>query len=209
MTLTRATVTVLVVGALIASASVASTAATNRTEMDASGQSELDAGDRSAVGRDVSDATASPPAQANQTANVTIANQTTSGEQVRIASVTVPDGGFVVVHDARLLEGNVLGSIAGVSAYLEPGTHANVTIPVTAPLNRSQRVIAIAYRDSNGNETFEYRSSEGSVDGPYRTNELVVSDDAFVETANGTTAPAATTTPARTAADVETRSTAG
>ncbi|NHN58010.1 MULTISPECIES: hypothetical protein [Halorussus] len=193
MTLTRTMATLLVVGALLASASAASTAATNRTGLVTS--------DQSTVGSNVFEATASTPVQANETANVTIVNQTTSGDRVRIASVTVPNGGFVVVHDARLLQGNVLGSIAGVSAHLEPGTHANVTVPVTAPLNRSQRVIAIAYRDSNGNGTFDYRSSEGSLDGPYRKNELVVSDDALVETANGTTAPAGTT------ADTGTKST--
>ena len=185
MTLTRTTVTILVVGALIGGASAASTAATNRTELDAS--------DQSTMGSNVSEATASIPVQANETANVTIDNQTTSGDRVRIASVTVPNGGFVVVHDARLLEGNVLGSIAGVSAYLEPGTHTNVTVPVTAPLNRSQRLVAIAYRDTNRNETFEYRSSQGSLDGPYRKDDLVVSDDAVVETTNGTTTRAETT----------------
>lgn len=190
MTLTRTTMTILVVGALLVSASVASTAVTHGTEPDASEQPT--------VGSELSAATASPPVQANETANVTIDNQTTSGDRVRIASVTVPNGGFVVVHDARLLEGNVLGSIAGVSAHLEPGTHTNVTVPVTAPLNRSQRIVAVAYRDSNGNETFEFRSSEGSLDGPYRKDGLLVSDGAVVEVANGTAAPAETTADAGT-----------
>ena len=185
MTLIRKAVTIVVVGALIGGASGASTAATNETE--------LGAGERSPAGTGVSEAGAAIPVQPNATANVSVDNQTTTGDHVTIASVTVPDGGFVVVHDTRLLEGNVLGSIAGVSAYLEPGRHTNVSVPLDAPLNRSQRVVAIPYRDSNGNETFEFRSSQGSLDGPYRKDNRVVSDAAVVETTNGTATRAETT----------------
>lgn len=50
-----------------------------------------------------------------------------------VGSATLPEGGFVVVHDAeQLAAGDAVGSVVGVSTYLAPGTSENVTETPTA-----------------------------------------------------------------------------
>ena len=51
---------------------------------------------------------------------VSFSDQTTAGTTVTVDSVNVSEGGFVAIHDSSLLEGNVVGSVIGVSEYLEP-----------------------------------------------------------------------------------------
>jgi hypothetical protein len=102
-----------------------------------------------------------------QTASVTFEQQTSNGTAVVVNSVTAPEGGFVVVHDTGLLQGNVTESIVGTSEFIESGTQENVTIELDEPLNESQRLIAVVYRDSNENQEFDYVSSGRTADGPY------------------------------------------
>lgn len=102
-----------------------------------------------------------------QTASVTFEQQTSNGTAVVVNTVTAPEGGFVVVHDTGLLQGNVTESIVGTSEFIEAGTQENVTIELDEPLNESQRLIAVVYRDSNDNQEFEYVSSGRTADGPY------------------------------------------
>jgi len=47
---------------------------------------------------------------------------------VTIDNVTVPEGGYVAIHDQFLFEGDVIGSVVGTSEYLEAGSHENVTV---------------------------------------------------------------------------------
>lgn len=100
-------------------------------------------------------------------ASVEFENQTSNGTVVTVRSVTVPDGGFVVVHDRRIVEGNVNESLRGVSAYLESGTHENVSVRLDESLNESREVVAVVYRDSNENETFDFLASGRTEDAPY------------------------------------------
>ncbi|NEU56392.1 hypothetical protein [Halorussus sp. MSC15.2] len=102
-----------------------------------------------------------------RTAHLTFERQNSNGSTVTVQSVTVPDGGFVVVHDTGVIEGEVVESIVGVSDYLEPGTHRNVTVELAQPLNQSQRLVSIAYRDSNDNQEFDFVTSNRTADGPY------------------------------------------
>lgn len=106
------------------------------------------------------------PAEAT-TASLTFENQSSNGTAVTVQSVAVPAGGFVVVHDNSIVEGNVVDSILGTSGYLEAGTHQNVTIELTESLNQSQRLVAVAYRDTNDNQEFDLVTSNRRADGPY------------------------------------------
>lgn len=102
-----------------------------------------------------------------ETANVTFEDQISNGTAVTVQSVTVPEGGFVAIHDMGIVDGEVEESLRGQSDFLVTGTHENVTIELDEPLNESQRLVAVVYRDSNGNETFDYLDSNRTEDGPY------------------------------------------
>jgi PGF-CTERM protein len=99
-------------------------------------------------------------------AAVTFSNQTTGGDTVTVDSVTLPDGGYVTIHDASVTEGNVLGSVAGTSTYLEPGTHDNVTVSLIDEASDGTYV-AMAHRETDGDRTYSFVSSNGETDGPY------------------------------------------
>lgn len=120
-------------------------------------------------------------------ANIAFENQVSNGTAVTLQSVTVPEGGFVVVHDTGLIRGNVTDSILGTSQFLEVGTHRNVTVRLDEPVSESQRLVAVAYRDSNDNEEFDFVASGRTVDGPYTQPDgrEAVNDIAFVEVATG------------------------
>ncbi|WP_254764758.1 DUF7282 domain-containing protein [Natrinema marinum] len=114
-------------------------------------------------------------------ATVTFDNQTTEGETVVVANTTLPSAGFVTIHDSSLLEGNVIGSVIGVSDYLEAGTHENITITLDDPLEEDETLIAMPHQDTNDNETYDFVETEGEEDGPFLTAEgEPVIDDAFV-----------------------------
>ncbi|MGN8215428.1 MULTISPECIES: DUF7282 domain-containing protein [Halococcus] len=99
-------------------------------------------------------------------ARLTAADQTTTGETVRIRNATLADGGYVVVHAPNASESPV-GSVLGTSSYLENGTTENVTVTLGQPLTESTDVVVMAHRDTNDNGVFDFVSSNGSEDGPY------------------------------------------
>ena len=111
-------------------------------------------------------------------------DQTLDGDTVTIASVTLPEGGFVAVVNQN-------GQIVGASDYLEAGTHSNVEVQVTrpnasstdgdGPQNQSALLVAIAHRDSNFNQELDFVSSGGSIDGPYLDNGRIVLGYAVVD----------------------------
>lgn len=92
---------------------------------------------------------------------------------VEIRDVTLSDGGFVAVHDARLLGGDPIGSVVGASEYLEPGRHQAVTVPIADPTAITEVALParplfpMPHRDTNDNETLDFLDSEGADDGPY------------------------------------------
>lgn len=120
-------------------------------------------------------------------ADVTFEDQVSNGTAVTLQSVTVSEGGFVVVHDTSLVRGNITGSILGTSRFLEAGTHRNVTVQLDQPVSESQRLVAVAYRDSNDDEEFDFVESGRTIDGPYTEpdGEEAVNDIASVEVATG------------------------
>lgn len=73
--------------------------------------------------------------------SVTFDNQTSNGTSVTIGSVTLPDGGVVVV---QVGDGSGPGAFFGRSPALPPGTSTGVTVPLDVPINGTQTVWAIA-----------------------------------------------------------------
>ena len=131
-------------------------------------------------------------------AAVTFSDQISDGMTVTVDAVNTTDGGFVAIHDSSLLEGDAVGSVVGVSPYLEPGLHENVTVTLfdvpggefdRTELTENQTLIAMPHQDTNANETFDFVRTNGAVDGPYLDNETPVTD-----AANVTVEPAELTT---------------
>lgn len=66
---------------------------------------------------------------------VAFENQTTDGTTVTVRSVTIPDGGFIAIHNAS-------GAVVGYSEYLSPVRYKNVTVSVTLTQAASQPQLA-------------------------------------------------------------------
>lgn len=113
-----------------------------------------------------------------ESGRVTVENQTTNGTVVTVHSITVPEGGYAVIHDARRMDAGLARNIIGVSAYLDPGTHRNVTVTLfdvpgydfgeDAHLMGDVRVFVTPHHETTANRTFEYVTSDTAEDGPYR-----------------------------------------
>jgi hypothetical protein len=132
---------------------------------------------------------------AEETATVTFDDQESDGTTVTIDEVNVSDGGYVAIHDASLLDGNVVGSVVGVSEYLEPGEYEDLDVELfdvegadfdESELTEDQTLIAMPHLDTNDNETYDFVATNGTDDGPYINEDgEVVTDDAEVTIADG------------------------
>jgi flagellar protein FlaJ len=83
-------------------------------------------------------------------ATVTFTDQTMQGDAVVVDSVSMSDGGFVVIH-ARTQDGTMVGH----SQYLESGSHEAVTIQLERTYADEMELFAVAYLDSDGDGTFD------------------------------------------------------
>jgi hypothetical protein len=104
-----------------------------------------------------------------------------------IEKVTLSEGGFIAVHDQRYLPptNNPLNSTIGLSRYLSPGTHRNVTVYlVNGSVTRNQTLIAVPYLDTDDDQTYDYVESGGEVDYAYISHQsgstAVINDTAKV-----------------------------
>jgi len=131
-------------------------------------------------------------------ASVTFEDQTSNGTTVVVESVEMSEGGFVAIHNDTLLEGDAVGSVVGVSDYLEPGPHENVTVTLFdvkgADVDQSdltETLIAMPHEDTDDSnqEVYDFVSTNGEADGPYLEDDEAVTDSATVtvETGNETT----------------------
>lgn len=117
-------------------------------------------------------------------------NQRTDGKEITLDEVVLSEGGFVAIHDTRLLEGKPFESVVGVSEYLEAGEHYDVEVKLfddvpgaefdDDELSADQPLFPMPHRDTNGNETYDFVSSGGSEDGPFTDNGQAVVDFGFV-----------------------------
>ena len=103
----------------------------------------------------------------NQTAGITFVNETANDTTVMIERAVLPEGGYVVIHAAENVSGEyeqaenvTIGAVLGNSTYLEPGDHANVVIQLDRPLNESQTLVAMAHRDTNANQQYDFPEAD-------------------------------------------------
>ncbi|MDF9743963.1 MSCRAMM family adhesin SdrC [Natrinema sp. S1CR25-10] len=118
-------------------------------------------------------------AQDDQAA-VTFDAQTSGGSTIVVDEVTLPEGGFVTIHDSSLGDGETLGSVVGSSAYLEAGTHENITVDLEKPISEDDTLFAMAHTDSDDDRVYSFVSSNGEADGPYTVDGDIVMADAEV-----------------------------
>ena len=122
-------------------------------------------------------------------AQVSISETTASVDQDEVSTITVdsgslPQGGFVTIHDGTLQDGATLDSVRGSSEYLEEGNFSNLEIELDDPYVRSdgetQTAIAMPHQDTNDNEEYDFVETEGGEDGPYTAGGAIVTDSASV-----------------------------
>ncbi len=116
-----------------------------------------------------------------QPAHVTFEDQESDDEAVVVDGISMVDGGFVTIHDSNLLAGDALGSVVGVSAFLEEGTHEDVEITLDEPLEEDETLIAMPHRDTNDDQEYDFVETESEEDVPYLTaDDEPVTDEAVV-----------------------------
>ncbi|QLG61436.1 hypothetical protein HUG12_06680 [Halorarum salinum] len=166
------------------------------TETEAAIATETPAGTETAIETEAPIATETPagtetPTETDEAeeAAVSFDEQTSPGTTVTVDSVTVPEGGFVTIHDSSLLDGDALESVVGVSEHLEPGTHEDVTVTLydvsgasfdQSELEEEETLIAMPHLDTNDDEEYGFVETEGSEDGAYTDDGGAVTDDATV-----------------------------
>ena len=123
-----------------------------------------------------------------ETATVTFDDQDSDGNTVTVDSASLPDGGFVTIHDSTLLDGDAIGSVVGTSEYLEPGDHEDVTVELDESIDGTQTLIAMPHMDTNENQQYDFVTSEGLDDTPYLADGGAVTDDASVTVTDSETA---------------------
>ena len=105
-------------------------------------------------------------------ANVSLSDITVPSDEDELATITVdsaylPQGGFVTIHDGTLADGAVLDSVRGTSEYLEEDTlHEDIEVELDDPYTEDGTAIAMPHQD-NGNETYDFVTSNGTEDAPY------------------------------------------
>lgn len=114
-------------------------------------------------------------------------NQAAEDDTVTVRNAVLSEGGFVILHDARLLQGNVFESVVGVSDYLAPGEHAAVEVELDDPsavtrvaFPPAPPLIPMPHLDTNGNREYDFLESNGTADGPYVQGGGAVVDLGFV-----------------------------
>lgn len=113
------------------------------------------------------------PSPPRQTASLALENQTLQQQPQQrtlvVERARMPDGGFLVALNASYQQsGDPLTSIVGVSDYLSPGNHTNVTLDVRpGTLTRTQVVTVQPARDTNSNQQYDYVTSDGFQDVAY------------------------------------------
>jgi flagellar protein FlaJ len=107
---------------------------------------------------------------ASPVASVTAGDATTTGDAVRIESASLSSGGWIVVHD----EDGINSTVLGRSAYLEPGKHQGVIIPLDKPVEENATVYVVPHQDTDNDKQFDYDEppylpNTKQPDGPYKS----------------------------------------
>jgi hypothetical protein len=120
-------------------------------------------------------------AAADPFASVDFSNQAIEDAAATVGEAVLSEGGFVTLHDARLLTGEPLESVVGVSEYLDPGRHRNVEVEIDTPGEITEvalpapPLVPMPHLDTNGNQEYDFVATEGAEDAPYtRAGQAVV-----------------------------------
>jgi hypothetical protein len=102
-------------------------------------------------------------------ASVALSEQSSNGGSVVVDAVEFEEGGFVALHRVSYVDGAFTESVVGVSGYHESGLHRDVPVQLRESLDRDSdhRLIAVAYRDSDADESFDFVTTDGDADRPY------------------------------------------
>jgi flagellar protein FlaJ len=114
-------------------------------------------------------------------ASITAGDATTTGDAVRIESASLSDGGWVAVH-----EDGINSTMIGRTAYLEPGEHQGVIIPIDRQLDENATVTVVPYQDTDDDKRFDYEGPpylphSDQTDGPYLSTSSTGSPGADVD----------------------------
>ena len=106
---------------------------------------------------------------ASPVASINAGESTTTGDAIRIESASLSSGGWVVVH-----EDGINSTVIGRSAYLGPGEHQGVIIPLDRPVEENTSVYIVPHQDTNDNKRFDYEGppylpGTTQTDGPYKS----------------------------------------
>lgn len=133
--------------------------------------------------------TTEPDGPSTGPADITFESQTSNGESITIASVTLPTDGYVVVHaDAD----GTPGAVIGWSDLLPEGTSTDVTVTFEEPLTETQTVFPMAHIDANGNGEYEFFPPDDTTDIPATFEDgsvAVVGGEVTVETGEASAEP--------------------
>jgi hypothetical protein len=110
---------------------------------------------------------------------VRIDDQSGDGTTVTVRSVTMSEGGFVVIHEVTEVGG--AGQAIGASEFLSAGETTDIEVTLDEPLSSSQQVIAMPHLDTNGNQQLDFPQA----DGPYTINGSAVTDSAQYAVSDG------------------------
>ena len=123
-------------------------------------------------------------------AMVTFDDQESTGTSVTVAKAMLPKGGYIAIHDSSLLDGEVTGSVVGVSEYFESGKHEEIDVTLFnvmgadfedgMSLEDDQTLIAMPHMETNDNETYDFVKTEGKEDGAYTKDGSAVVDKGMV-----------------------------
>lgn len=132
-------------------------------------------------------AAASPVATAAsaEEAAIVFDDQRTSGKLLLVDAVSMPESGFVAIHDPGAGEGE-FGPVVGQSILIGAGTHSFVPVVLMENVTEPRTVLAVLYQDTNGNRAFDHPDGHGhdhdhaDEDSPYQVNETTIGDEAEV-----------------------------
>lgn len=140
------------VGAGLAAVGVGSSV--GLAESDRSSGAATDAKERSPNQHAATQATAAVEKQTETEAvTVTIDDQSPHYGTVYVADVTLPEAGFVALHDASFF---IEGQVLGVSAPLPAGTYQNLPIVLDEMPEKTLNVAAIPHQDAPSDGVFTH-----------------------------------------------------
>lgn len=128
-----------------------------------------------------------------ETAAVTFDDQTTNGTSVTVQNLSLPSDGYVVIHNESLLDGDAVGSVIGVSEYLETGQYEDVTVDLydvsgatfnASELGENATLIAMPHNETTNDPTYDFVSTNGTADPPFVGDGEAGTDDAAITVAD-------------------------